>query len=169
VKTVPLRSGRNKVSLTIQVIEKLAWSRIELVDRREGLLQVVDNDSPPADLEELGTGQAARDERLLNLMLRAQKVALDYRLEETRVMGRAMVEAMSAVSQSVTMLASVYKEQAELAAEIGAAEATLAAKEREAEVAAERGKGSDLDDVFKAAIAQKLLGGEPTPQGSPQS
>jgi hypothetical protein len=172
VKRVPMRSGRNRVSLTMQVVERLTWSRIELLDRKDGLLAVVDNDGAPGPMEDITSAtearEARRDERLLRLLLEGQRVALSHRLEESRSISDAMVRCMTTMTQAVRSLADIYREQAEVAGEMGAAEAALAQREREL---AEAGGGRSADpvgDAVKMAIAQKLLQGD-APPAKPES
>lgn len=150
VRQVPLPTGRKRVARAIDVVEKLTWSRCEVLDKQGGVLAVADNDAPAGDPEDLTGKEAAREERVLRLMLQAQREVLTYRLKESEALASTMTACMNMMTSAIRTLATVYKEQVDVAAEVGAASAATAQK-------TEKTEEEELDSVMKQLVVGKLL------------
>lgn len=78
-KEVPVGKARARWSRAVAILGDAPWVRIEFLDARgRTIAPELQNDAPAGDLEDLPTspGATTRDTMLLNMMLRAQDVAL---------------------------------------------------------------------------------------------
>jgi hypothetical protein len=73
---IPGRKNRRWVQVE-KTLSQLRWVRLEALDAKGAIIDVLDNDAPASELEDLdGTGTQNETARMLQLMLRAQEVAL---------------------------------------------------------------------------------------------
>lgn len=124
------------------------WIRCVFLDSKEHELGFFDNDAAASDLETLTDDKSVagtlREERLLRLMIDAQKTALTYRDAETKdllagvtSMLHVAIEQNRANAQAMKELASLYQAQVHAAADV-------------AMMQAEAAHGGDWDQWLKA-------------------
>jgi hypothetical protein len=121
--------NRKKWAFVLQAIESVGpWSRVEMLDGKGGLLAAVENTDPAGDLADLGapTGTAAAVERMLVIVLKAQREAMAFRDSEVQGLLRAQADVLREQSVAVRSLTALYQQQVEAATELAAmrAEAT---------------------------------------------
>lgn len=128
-REVAVPNTRNRYHRVEQVVGAFAWTRVELLDKSGSIIGVVENSdraqsslaiAPAFDAE------CARDERILNVMLRAQQVALSHRESETKEALRASTEIVRTLTDSFKQLAMLHREQ--LSAAVEAAESRIEAQ-----------------------------------------
>jgi hypothetical protein len=143
---VPQR--RKRWNAVIESIEARPWVRVELLDKQGAILGYVENDGVAGELETIGqdSDRGNRERALLEMMLKAQKVALEYRDKEHTTLLQGMSEMIRANTQAMNQLTSIYQVQVQVAAEVAAAQATAAA-------------GGDMEQWIKLIEASpQLLG-----------
>lgn len=115
---VPVPPGRKRWAAVLAVIARIDWTRLELVDRSGGLLGICeraegmvadDDQGDDGAIAKEASQHAARDARLLELMLRAQQVALDNRQTETQVAINACTSSVRILTDAVAALAQVHR------------------------------------------------------------
>lgn len=116
VKDIAVSRGRVKWAPVVELLGDLAWSRVELLDAKGGLLSVVDNDAPATDLETVGgassgSTRAAEVGHLLGLMLRAQDMALQRHTEALK----PTLEALRTTVKDLTEQAMTWRKEAQRA------------------------------------------------------
>lgn len=127
------------------------WIRCVFLDAKEHELGYFDNDAAPSDLETLTDDKSVagtlREERLLRLMIDAQKTALTYRDAETKdllagvtTMLGVAIEQCRANAQAMQELAGLYQAQVHAAADV-------------AMMQAEAAHGGDVDQWLKVLEA----------------
>lgn len=94
------------------VLEKLQWDRLEMLDARGSVLDVieVDQEAPEDDLAELGAG-ASRDEKILSLLMRAVREARQDRNAESKEAMAGMVAVMREMTSAFRDLAEMHQIQ----------------------------------------------------------
>lgn len=113
--------NRKKWAFVIQAIESCGqWSRVEMLDRGGGLLAAVENTDPAGELADLGapTGTAAAVERMLVIVLKAQREAMAFRDSEVQGLLRAQADVLREQSVAVRSLTALYQQQVEAAREL---------------------------------------------------
>jgi hypothetical protein len=109
VREVPIpTSGRKRWSAALQVLSRLEWTRLELLDKDGGLLCVIEGEAEaaPADPTAELTG---RDAALLKLLLAGQTAVLSNRERETQIAMGAMAAAFKVLTDSIGVLAQVHR------------------------------------------------------------
>jgi hypothetical protein len=110
------------------------WIRCVFLDAKEHELGFFDNDAAASDLETItddkSVAGALREERLLRLMIDAQKTALTYRDNETKdllagvtTMLGVAIDQCRANAQAMKELAGLYQAQVHVATDIAAMQA----------------------------------------------
>jgi hypothetical protein len=145
VRDVAAGKGRKRWTGVIEACERIAWSSAELLDKSGATLAVVDNATPATDLEPLDGAQAGREDRLLNLLIRAQREALTYRDKDSAAALQACTQVMRELGAAVLTLAKLYREQVDVA--------TSTALMR----AAGSGAEGKEDDLMSSPMMQALL------------
>lgn len=105
-----LKSGRHRWAAVIDVIEPMPWTSIELRSSKDELLHVLvaERDAEPRD----GGGDTTdRDERILRLLISAQKEALGYREREASAALQACVQVMRQMTDAVGTLSNLHELQ----------------------------------------------------------
>jgi hypothetical protein len=115
---ISIPGGRNRrwkhVTATIETRFKSTWSRVEMLDKGGALLGTCENTAPADDLEDLvasGKSVPAQVERLLAIVLKAQRDALAMRNDENQAMLRAFPEVVRELTTSVKSLSAVHQAQ----------------------------------------------------------
>jgi hypothetical protein len=106
-------TARKKRWETLQaVIEKLQWDRLEMLDGRGSVLEVIEIDQGGEDDEPAELGAAAgRDERILSLLMRAVREARKDRNEESKEAMAGMVAVMREMTGAFRDLAEMHQMQ----------------------------------------------------------
>lgn len=86
-RDVAVPTRRKKWSQVVETIEARPWMRVEMLDKSGAVLGYVDNDGPAEELEDIGSddrrgGSVFRERAMLELMIKAQTTALQYRDKE---------------------------------------------------------------------------------------
>lgn len=110
IRDLPVLRKKKRWDAVRLVLDKLAWTSIEMLDKGKGTLARIDNEGPAEHVEDITGAQATREDRLLNLLLRAQREALTFRDAETTAALKANVDVMREMSTSVATLAGLYRE-----------------------------------------------------------
>ena len=155
---VPTR--RRKWAAVISAIQARSWSRVELLDKSSAVLGYVENEEPAGELEQLGGGGGAvkEAERIMTLVLRAQRDAMDFRDKEVTALLRAQGDVVREMTAGMRALTAMYQEQVQAAEQLAEVR-TIAAQ------GPERGQLQELLDAMPALLqlvpmARSLLGGE---------
>lgn len=128
-RTIAVPQRRKRWNSVIESIEARPWVRVELVDKHGAVLGYVENDGVAGELETVGHDgdRGNRERALLEMMLKAQKTALEYRDKEHTTLLQGMSEMIRANTQAMNQLTQIYQVQVQVAAEVAAAQATAAA------------------------------------------
>jgi DNA-directed RNA polymerase specialized sigma54-like protein len=134
--------------------EKLAWCRVELLDKTGALLATVDNAEPARDVEDLPVGKGHAEHalalRICELVERSRRDAVDQANASRSVEMKELLQAQTAVMKEMTnamrSLADVYREQVEVTAESAETRA-----QAEALVARAGEDGWSLEKLLEAA------------------
>lgn len=85
-RDVAVPTRRKRWSQVVETIEARPWVRVEMLDKAGAVLGYVENDGPAEELEDLGGGESRggvfRERMFLELMIKAQTTALQYRDKE---------------------------------------------------------------------------------------
>lgn len=87
-RDVAVPTRRKKWSQVVQTIEARPWVRVEMLDKTGAVLGYVENDGPAEDLEDISGGGDSGGRgmighrAMLEMMIKAQTVALSYRDKE---------------------------------------------------------------------------------------
>lgn len=160
-REVPVPGTKKRWAAVLDVIARLSWTRLELVERGGGLLCVLDAPGgPPGD--EAAPSHAmvgGREEALLRLLLAAQKEALSYRDRESAAALQACVAVMREMTSAVSALSSIHRLQMEAQASAFTAAASVDGPEDLA--------SSDMLKQLAPIIMARLLA--PTPPAAPSN
>ena len=122
--SVPAR--RRRWSVVIAAITARPWSRVELLDKRGAVLAYVDNGAEATEVEELTSastreadGQYAHAERIVRLVLHGQREAMAFRDAEVRALLAAQGAVVRELTEGMSALTRMYREQVATAAEVG--------------------------------------------------
>jgi hypothetical protein len=135
---VPTR--RKRWTQVLDTLDKLAWSKLELLDSKGALLGQIDNSEPAHELQDLGGGedklapQYSLALRINELMLRSQEKVLSFRDKETTTLLQAQGEVLREMAAGMHTLAGLYREQVKVArenAEVSAATQAAASSSSE--------------------------------------
>jgi hypothetical protein len=146
-RDVAVPTRRRKWAQVIATIEARPWVRCELLDKSGAALGYVENNGPPGELEDLSgsqTPRAAEQRWLLELMIKAQTVALTFRDKEHASILQGMRDMMQVQTDAMRETIGLMREQRDIVAETAALKA-----------AAE--KGDDLDQIVKLIEASPKL------------
>jgi len=148
-RDIAVPSQRKRWGHVVQTIEARPWLRCELLDKSGAVLGYVENDGAAGEVEELtpapgGGGGAAQSRWFLEMMIKAQTVALTYRDKEHIVLMQGMRDLMGAQTDAMRELTNLYRVQRDVSAEV----ATMKA-------AAEN--GGDVDQIIKLIEASPTL------------
>lgn len=106
--------ARTKWRRAAATVDARPWVRLDLLDKAGKVLYHVDNDGPAVDLEELSpaaSSAVARDERMLALLMRAQREALSLTSRDTVDLLGACREMMRVVTEATRALADIQRAQ----------------------------------------------------------
>jgi hypothetical protein len=111
-KAVAIPSNRKKWETLAHTLDGLDWLRIEALDARGNIVGVVAREEEPDDEDEPGVdydaAEAARDERMLALMLKAQSVALAAQERSQRPLIDGMAKLVGTVTTALDATSRAY-------------------------------------------------------------
>jgi len=142
---VPTR--RRKWQSVISAIEARSWSRVEMLDKSGAVLGYLENAEPAGALEDVGSGGGGgaikEAERIVALVIRAQRDAMTFRDAEVASLLRAQGDVVREMTAGMRALTAMYQEQVQAAEQVAELR-TLAAQ------GPERGQ---LTELLEAAPA----------------
>lgn len=106
--------ARTKWKRAAATVDARPWVRLDLLDKGGKVLAHVDNDGPADDIEELSpasSAQLARDERMLALLMRAQRDFAQLQSRDTTELLGACREMMRVVTDATRALAEIQRAQ----------------------------------------------------------
>lgn len=110
-RTIPVPAGkRKKWFAVLQVLERLEWTRLELVDKAGGILGVLDAQTDDGAAAAPPTRGGDRDAQLLKILIDAQKAALSNRERETAQAVTAFASVVEMLTQAIGMLTAVHRQ-----------------------------------------------------------
>jgi len=121
-RDVSITTRRNRWAVARQILAGLPWVTIEALDRRKAILGILQRDdgadAPAAGEEEDdgdGTFVTIREEKLLDLLLRAQKIALDGQAGIMKTFLDQQAKLMSAMTdRNLRLEDELYQRAAEV-------------------------------------------------------
>ena len=124
-KLIAVPTRRKRWTQVLDTIDKIAWSRIELMDKSDALLGTIENSEQPGDLQDLGMdadvsklGPQFQVALAVNtLMLKAQKEVLSYRDKETVTLLQAQGDVLREMAAGMREVSALYREQVKVARE----------------------------------------------------
>jgi hypothetical protein len=134
---------RKKWSHVRQMLDRLSWIRLECLDPRGKTLDIIDNDEPAEDLEDLD-GYGGQVHQLTALMLRAQDVALRRNAEQNRQSNEMVLELCKVLMARLTSLEKGFA-------------SNLALAQRYVKASAGEDDDGLLSDPLVGALAPALL------------
>ncbi len=147
-RDIAVPSQRKRWGHVVTTIEARPWVRCELLDKAGAVLGYVENDGAAGEVEELSTpgggAGTAQSRWFLEMMIKAQTVALSYRDKEHTVLMAGMRDLMDAQTSAMKELTNLYRVQVGVSAEVAAMKA-----------AAEN--GGDIDQIVKLIEASPQL------------
>lgn len=143
-RDVAVQAVRNRWSRLWATLSAMPWSKYELLDKKGGLVGIVENGAAAGDLEDIQqspTGGLALQTRLnTELMLRAQREALTFRDKENQALLAGVVEVLKVMTTAMQATQQMYQAQVEAA-----------------HVIAQANAGGDLDQIVKLVEASPKL------------
>lgn len=165
LREIPVPPGRKRNAAVLAVVGKLEWSRVELVDRTGGLLAVVDAQGAADRDDGIGELVSGREAQLLQLLLKAQQVALSHRERETQVALNACTQSVRMLTDAVGALAGLHRQALNAQAEAHAVSISAAIEAAQAEGQDGGLMSSKLMEQIAPMIMAKLLA--PGPPAAP--
>jgi len=166
-RDVAVPQRRKRWTQVITTIEGRPWVRCELLDKSGSVLGYVDNEGPAGELEDLATGGpngSLRERQLLELMIKAQSVALTFRDKEHSALLEGMRDMMAVHAQSTRELIEIFRVQRDVAAETAAMAAQAEAGGDAAAIVKLIEGSPALQQVLAPVIARLLQAGQKRPQ-----
>lgn len=150
VKEVSIPGKRKKWGQVRSILDKLSWIRLECLDAKKGVVDIVENDDPGEDMEEL-EGYAGHHQ-FLALMLKAQDVALRRDEERGREANKMILELSRVMMSRLVALEKAFAANLRMAQKFAASAA-------EGE---EDGLMSDpLMEMLAPLLMQRMMGMKP--------
>ena len=150
-RDVAVPTRRKRWSQVIETIDARSWTRVEMLDKSKSILGYVDNESPEAPaLEDISgasgglSAAAAQSRWFLEMMIRAQTVALQYRDKEHTTLLGAVREVLEVQMQGTREMISLMRAQREEAMDL-------------AQIRAAAESGDSMDQVVKLIEASPKL------------
>ncbi len=123
-REIAVPERRKRWTQVVEAVLAGPWHRCELVNKRGEVLGYVDNTSPAGDVEDLPDNKKRSEvEWMVNTIVRAQRDALAYRDSEVQALLQAQGQVVRELSAGVRDIASLYREQAVAARDLGAMQA----------------------------------------------
>lgn len=110
-KAVAIPNNRTKWANLARTLDGLDWLRIEALDARGNIVGVVAREEEPDEEEpdvDYDAAEAARDERMLALMLKAQSVALAAQERSQRPLIDGMAKLVGTVTTALDATSRAY-------------------------------------------------------------
>lgn len=147
VREISVPTRKRRWPQVVEAIEARSWSRVELCDKGGAVLGYVENTEPARELEAIeGSGGAVREaERIMALVLRAQRDTMTFRDAEVTSLLKAQGDVVRELVAGMRALTALYQEQV-TAAEQAAELRTMAAQ------TPERGQLAELLEAAPAIM-----------------
>lgn len=123
-RDVAVPHGRKRWSHVVETVEARPWVRAELLDKAGAALAYVINPATEAeagDLEDIGSkvsSASAQSRWMLELMLKAQRTALEFRDKEHAALLDSIRDMMGVQTTAMKELVSLYQVQRDVAADV---------------------------------------------------
>jgi hypothetical protein len=130
-REVAVPTRRKKWSQVVEAIEARPWSRVECLDKSGAVLGYIEQDDAPTELETIGVGggKVAETKAMLELMLRAQDMALKYQDKDRATLMQSVRDILEVNTAATRELVGLMRMQRDTAADIAAMRAGAAAAE----------------------------------------
>lgn len=128
---IAVPNNRKRWARVVEALHAKSWSRIELLDKSNALLAVVDNTEPARGLEDLGEDSKASKTRseaewIVKLVITAQRDALTFRDAEVTALLQAQGNVLREMSSGMHALTEMYRQQVMAASEVATMQAQAA-------------------------------------------
>lgn len=147
-RDIAVPNRRKRWDPVIRAIEAKPWVQCELLDKSGAVLGYIENDGEAKELESLSPG-SAKDRWFLEMMLKAQDMALKWRSKEHESLMQGMANMLDVQTRSMHEMIELMRVQRDVSVDI----ATLQA---------EAANGGDIDKIVKLIEASpdllKVLG-----------
>lgn len=146
-RDIAVPNGRKRWSQVAATIEAMPWVRCELLDKAGRVLGYVLNEGAADALEDVSapaSSASAQARWQLELMLRAQQVALTYRDKEHAQLLHSVREILEVNTQSMREMVNIMRMQRDEAVEV-------------ANLRAAAENGGDMDQILKLIEASPKL------------
>lgn len=142
-RDVAVQAVRNRWSRVTKTLAALPWSRYELLDKKGGLVGVVENGTLAGEPEALAPSpgnQSVQVRAMMELMLKAQREALTFRDKETSALLSGVVQVMDVMMKGLQATQQMMQAQVDAAHVLAQAQA-----------------GGDMDQIVKLVEASPKL------------
>lgn len=160
-KDVPVPKVRKRWAGIVEIADQISWTHAELLDNKGRTLPggIVQNEEPAGDLVDLHDGTRAREDRLLELMLKAQDRVLSHNREELKQAMSALTTMADRMSGAMAVMSKAYERA--LAVTQEAAAVAVASAPAAAEDTPQSKKLLELmaPEMIKRVMAEMFPGG----------
>ena len=151
VREVAVPTRRKRWTQVIDTIVAVPWVRVVLVDKSGRELGYVENEGPAREVEDISGREVVEHRRetyLIELILRAQKQALQFRDQEHTTLLTSMRDLLDVNTQAMRGLAEIFAAQTRSALELGELRAAAAAASVQQQHDASGG-GTGIEEILK--------------------
>jgi hypothetical protein len=138
-KDVAIPGKRKKWAQVLSILDKLSWIRLECLNAKGSVVDIIENDDPAEDLEDLD-GYGGQVHQLTGLMLKAQDIALRRNADQTKQQNEMILGLAKLLMERLNALEKGFA-------------ANLKMAQRFAMAAAESG---DEDELFSSPLVEAL-------------
>lgn len=148
-RDVAVPTRRKRWSQVVLTVEARPWVRVELLDKAGAILGYVENDGAAEEIEDIGApagggGRSIEARWMLELMLKAQRTALEFRDKEHSALLASMTAMLDVNAQNMRETVGIMRQQRDEAMELARIRAAAEA-------------GGDLDQIIKLVEASPQL------------
>ena len=122
IKDVSIPGKRKKWSQVLAILDKLSWIRLECLDAKKGVVDIIENDDAADELEDLD-GYGGQVHQLTALMLKAQDVALRRDGERAQAQNKMVLELCQLLMSRLNSLERAFGANLRMAQRYAAAAA----------------------------------------------
>lgn len=146
-REVAVPTRRKRWSQVVETVEAVPWVRVEMLDKAGSILGYIKNDGPADEIEELSspaTGANSQVRWVLELMIKAQTMALSFRDKEHAALLVSVREVLDVQSQGMREMVALMRAQRDEAMEL-------------AQIRAAAAQGDGMDEIIKLIEASPKL------------